>query len=274
MAAGLLLLGALWQPTIVTATYADRTFETEGLDLCSAPTVAHMHDLWDGTPFWHIYIYIGGLSRACAQPNLTASWVSQVTSGAAPYYMTWGLVSIWLGPQAPCSGYSHVFSSNSTTSYGQGYQEAHDAYFAARDLGISSDVPIVYDLEAPLPGHSWTTTCLDAAKAFVRGWDNFLHFTPPQAAGLYGSSCASDLNSFATLSDPPDWIWGAYYNGNPSSSNLICVSSGNWSNHHRHKQYVANYTHTWNGTSFTYDKDCANGPVYGAADRLYDTECL
>ena len=48
-----------------------------------------------------IGVYIGGNSRGCSQPeNLTPAWVSTVIGQG------WGLLPIWVGPQAPKLGLS------------------------------------------------------------------------------------------------------------------------------------------------------------------------
>src|SRR5262249_17840897 len=52
-----------------------------GFDACAAPSQAAM-DAWLGSPFRAIGVYIGGVHRACAQPNLTPGWVgTQVSKG-------------------------------------------------------------------------------------------------------------------------------------------------------------------------------------------------
>ena len=46
-------------------------------DTCTAPTVAQM-SAWLASPYRAVGIYIGGVNRSCAQPQLTPSWVSSV----------------------------------------------------------------------------------------------------------------------------------------------------------------------------------------------------
>jgi hypothetical protein len=91
---------------------------------------------------------------------------------------------IWVGLQPPCTpaGKYYVFSYNTTTAYNQGYSEARSAHVAAVGLHFTNDTPMVYDLEA-----GWDTTnssCVAAAKAFVRGWVAFLHTSPPEKVGV------------------------------------------------------------------------------------------
>src|SRR5215472_8796708 len=79
-----------------------------GIDTCDAPSVAQMQAFWSGTPYWNIGIYIGGSMRACAQANLTSSWLQQV----GPTGIGWHFMPLWVGPQAPCTSFSDRFSSD------------------------------------------------------------------------------------------------------------------------------------------------------------------
>lgn len=180
------------------------------------------------------------------------------------------MVPIWVGPQAPCTGYSHRFSSNATTAYAQGRSEASAAYTALLNLGIGSDSPVVYDLEGY---DTLNSGCVAAAKAFIRGWVEYLHAAPAQSAGVYGSSCSSGLDGFWSNSPRPDWIWGANWNLVESTSNLACIGATHWSNRQRHKQYRGAHNETWNGISIQVDSDCANGPNYSSHDRFVYTGC-
>jgi hypothetical protein len=264
-----LILIAITTALSPSAAQAAGTYitETKGVDACAAPSVSTMQKWWTGTPYWTWYIYIGGSTRACAQSNLTASWVSQVGPGG----IGWGLVPIWVGPQAPCNTDISVhFSSNTTTAFSQGQAEGSSAYTALRQLGFESDTPVVYDLESFDASNSG---CVAAAKAFLRGWVTYLHAAPAQSAGVYGSSCSSALDAYWSNSPRPDWIWGANWNGNTSTSNLPCVGSTHWANRQRHKQYRGQHNETWNGATVSVDNDCANGPNYSTHDRFVDSSC-
>ncbi|MEO6701989.1 MAG: glycoside hydrolase domain-containing protein, partial [Jatrophihabitantaceae bacterium] len=206
----LLLAGSLAGATI-TATFtaapaaaAPQGFTTigKGGDSCTAPSVSQMSAFFRNTPYLAWGIYIGGKDRACSQPNLTASWVSQVTGQG------WALLPLWVGPQNPClAGFDH-FSTNTSTAYAQGQNEAKAAYNALVGLGMSSNSPIIYDMEA---GGSNTSTCINATKSFVQGWVNQLAVPPAQPSGIYTSTCAGFLDNFASLSPPPKFVDGADY---------------------------------------------------------------
>jgi hypothetical protein len=238
----------------------------KGFDACSAPSPAQMQGFWNNTPFWNIGIYIGGALRACGQPNLTSSWLQQ----EGPTGVGWHFLPIWVGPQAPCSGFRTTFSGDPATAYQQGRNEALSAYNAAVGLGMDAqNAPLIYDLEA---FDSSNAGCVAATQRFIQGWVDQLHVPVAQLAGVYGSSCSSALSAFASLNPAPDFIWGANWNNNPSTTDLPCVSSGAWVNHQRHKQYAGGHDETWNGVTLNIDSDCSDGPVYPAPDNLGGTD--
>jgi hypothetical protein len=255
--------------------------QEKGFDTCAAPSKATMATWWTGSPYFTIGIYIGGSSRGCAQPNLTQSWILdvQVTHG------DWALLPIWVGRQMPnpqCQNihnYSNEISLNTTTAFNQGHDEALAAFSAALALDLdTSELPLVYDLESYNGGSSSLTTCRNAAKAFIDGWDSFLAAGNPQKSGVYGSQCGSFLNDFRTIANPPDFIWFAYWNNNPSvynTSSGCAIPATAWNNHERHKQYKGGHNETWGGVTIKVDNDCSDGPVYMDHDRFDSTsDCL
>jgi hypothetical protein len=166
----------------------------------------------------------------------------------------------------------YVFSYNTVTAYNQGFSEAGSAKTAALNLHLTNATPLVFDLE---PWDTTNSTCVAAAKSFIRGWAAKMHAAPNQKAGVYGSTCASGLDNFVTINPAPDWIWGAKWDSDPSTSNLgTCVAASHWSFHQRHKQYRGPHNETWNGVTLNVDSDCANGPMYGVSNRLIDGTCL
>jgi hypothetical protein len=260
--AALFLVVALAQPTIMVAgaTSAAASFGIstgKGIDACGLMNnTARAQAFWQNTPYNNIGVYIGGSAAAC--PTNSASFVSSLVS------MGWGIMPLWVGPQAPCTSYGSRFSSDTTTAYNQGKNEAIASYNKLVSLGMSTDnTPVIYDLEAFDTSNSG---CLNAAKAFIRGWTEQLHVAPAQQAGVYGSSCASGLGSYASNSPAPDFIDGADWDGITSTSNMACISAGNWTLHQRHKQYQGGHSETWNGVTVSVDSDCSNGPVYPAGD--------
>ena len=69
-----------------------------GFDSCTAPTLATMQ-VWR-RQYAAVGVYIGGANSACAYGNLSKAWFK---SAAA---MGWGMLPTYVGPQAPCWGYS------------------------------------------------------------------------------------------------------------------------------------------------------------------------
>ncbi|HET7305790.1 MAG TPA: glycoside hydrolase domain-containing protein [Segeticoccus sp.] len=240
--------------------------DAKGADRCQAPSHTQMAAWWSGTPFWWWGVYIGGSMMLCANTNVTASWINtEVNRG-------WRLLPIWVGPQAPCTGYADRFPSNTGDAYNKGYNVAHNAYnHASNDLNMDMyKLPIAYDLE---PFDTTNSGCLAAAKAFIRGWDAYLNIAPAQKPGLYGSVGGSGLDDFWSIDPNPYFIWGARYDGDSHTSDFGgYIGSSHWSNT-RHKQYQKNVTRTYNSVKMTVDLDCAHGPLYGLADTYVDSAC-
>lgn len=234
----------------------------KGFDTCSAPSASTMAAWYPSpSPYFWLGVYIGGSNRGCSQPNLTASWVSQVTASQA-----WYLEPIWVGPQSACwSGPSTAprISSNTATASSQGTAEAQAAVRALTSLGFSPgtdyNTPVVYDLEA----FNGTSACRASAQAFIKAWNSYLGSTPRQASGVYGSTAGSYLSDYAG-SPPPNFIWGALYDNNSDTNVLTPVPSNAWSHGQRLKQYQGGHNETHGGITLNIDTDSANGPVYGS----------
>jgi len=48
-------------------------FNGKGFDTCAAPSSSQMQAWWTNTPWSWVGVYVGGASRGCSQPNLTAA---------------------------------------------------------------------------------------------------------------------------------------------------------------------------------------------------------
>jgi len=270
LAAALLLLAGCLAGLAAQSAPAQATPQSyptigKGGDSCTAPSTSQMQAFFSNTPYLVWGIYVGGIDRACSQPNLTKSWVTTVTNQG------WALLPIWVGPQNPClSGFDH-FSTNTGTAYTQGQNEAKSAYNALIALGMAANSPVIYDMEAA--GGS-TTTCINATKSFIQGWTDQLAVPPAQPSGVYTSTCAGFLDDFAGNSPPPNFIDGADYDGVISTSSMPCVASGHWTNHQRHKQYAGGHNETWNGVTLNMDSTCSNGPAVANAAYNGNNGCL
>jgi hypothetical protein len=173
----------------------------------------------------------------------------------------WKVLPLWVGPQSACwGGGGSTFSNTPSTAYSQGRNEEASAYTTLVSWGWNmSGTPIAYDLEAYNTGNS---SCVAAAKNFIGGWDYQAHVGVAQKAGVYGSSCASDLLAYASSSTVPDFIDGADWNGNKSTGDLACIPSTDWVHSQRVKQYTGGHNETWNGYTVNVDDDCFNAPTY------------
>lgn len=238
---------------ILPAAALSVTTTQMGLDSCEAPAVSQMQAFWNGTPYWWFNMYIGGSTRACANTNLSGDWINQVRA------IGWKLLPTWTGAQAPCSPYNVKFSIDPGTAYNEGYNEAVAAYQEILSLGMNADTPIALDVEG---FDTSIAGCVAAAQAFVNGWTDYLQIPPRQLSDVYGSVCGSAINSYASIPLPPDFIWGAFYNGNPDTGDMACVNSGYWVESQRHKQYTNTHNETYNGVTLRVDNDGSNGPVY------------
>jgi hypothetical protein len=264
------LTGASTLMRIDSASAAGQYISQEkGFDACTLPSTSTMQTWWNSSPYWNYYLYIGGSQKAnCGGATLSSSWIDTVTAQG------WQLVFIWVGPQMPssCSSrtFSHTISLDPSTAYTQGHNEGDAAYAQLVNLGINvTNAPVVYDLE----GYNGGSTCRAAAKSFMKGWADDLDLAPAQQSGAYGSACSSYINDFASDGNPPDFVWPAAWDNNPSTSTISCITSTNWASSQRHKQYAGDHNETYGGITINMDSDCANGPVYGSYGDVLDGVC-
>jgi hypothetical protein len=210
-------------------------------------------------------VYIGGANRACAQPNLTPTWITNQWSKG------WRLLPIWVGPQAPCTSLrTTTFSSDPTWAAIQGLVEGQAAADAATALGLGWLTPIYFDLE----GYPRGGACSTAVQAFLQGWVHQLNSLGYQA-GMYSSLCSGILDAAATASDPTQLklqgIWIAAWNNTPNiygftacgspatSSNTL--SDSFWNDHQRVHQYVGGHNETYGGVTINIDTNAVDGPT-------------
>lgn len=135
----------------------------EGFDTCTAPSAPTM-SAWLNSPYRSVGVYIGGASRACAQPNLTSSWVSTVIDQG------WTLIPTYVGLQAPCTSYSNRIDAANAAA--QGVAAAQDAMGRAAGLGMGGGSPIYFDMEAY---DNSQASCVLAVNTFLSAWTGELH---------------------------------------------------------------------------------------------------
>jgi len=230
-----------------------------GFDACTAPSTSTMF-AWLESPYRAIGVYIGGANRACAQDNLTPSWVTTVEGQG------WSLLPLYVGRQAP-SGCNNIsvpqrISTNTATAASQGTSEANDAADQAAALGLGPRAPIFFDLEA----YTRNGTCSPPVKAFIKAWTTTLH-SRGHFSGFYSSSGSGVADQAQFVTDPtyvpPDYLWFANWNDNPSLFGDPYFSDSLWWCRQRHHQYVGGHWETWGGVPINIDSDSSDGAAAG-----------
>jgi hypothetical protein len=178
----------------------------------------------------------------------------------------WRFIPIWVGLQAPCSGYSQRISNDPLQAAVQGIFEAQDAAAAAQAFGFGPATgrylgsPIYFDLEHYPRGGA----CSDAVKHFVYGWTVRLHELGYES-GFYssGSSGIADMVHAAQngyMQPGPDDLWFAHWNGVASAYDNQYVPNSMW-NGRRHHQYRGGHVETWGNVSINIDSNASDGLV-------------
>lgn len=233
-------------------------FIGQGFDTCEIPSLAKMQAWWDGSPYGAANLYIGGVSRACANAALTSSTLTQMNAQG------WKFIPTWVGLQASCSVYPNRMSSNAATAYDQGVAEADSAIAAAQALGLTnadgSGTIIYFDLEHYSESN---TACRNAANAFINGW-TFQMRARGNLAGVYGSPC--NAIDWAGIANVPDAVWLAHwvedaYTPTASVYGTVCLGDSYWNNHRRLRQYAGGHNETWGGQTINIDSDVLDGTV-------------
>jgi hypothetical protein len=224
------------------------TYLGKGFDTCAAPAQSAMNAWRTSSPYRAVGIYISGASRSCAQPNLTATWVTNQTANG------WHLIPIELGYQAPCGTRTPKMSSNATTARSQGVTAANSAVSAAQALGIGTGSTIYNDIEQ----YPTTTACRAAVLSFLSGWTEQLH-ARGYLSGMY-SSGSSGIRDVCAEHDNPaytriDQLWIAWWNGVADTDAGTYCADAYWANHQRLHQYAGDVGETWGGVAMNIDRN-------------------
>lgn len=224
-------------------------------DTCTAPTVETMQ-AWRSSPFRGVGVYIGGPNRTCAQPELTASWVDQVSR------MSWRIVPIYMGLQAPCTfrGPGSV-NINPDRAAEQGAASAADAVAKAKALGMVPGSAIYGDMEhydANRPA------CRTTVLRYLSAWTKELHrqgYLSGVYAHLYsGAKHLSEAYS-STSYARPDALWIARWDEDPSLTGWQDIPDTQWARGQRGKQFQGDHNETHGGVTLNIDRDNFNAPV-------------
>lgn len=230
------------------STVQPGSFTGYAFDACTAPSSASMKAWRASSPYKAIGIYIGGVSRGCAQPNLTAAWVQeQVTAG-------WKLLPIYVGPQATCATAAKKNVVDNANAYPQGAAAASDAVADAISLGLAKNSIIIYDME------SYDTSdgaCRAGVLNFMNGWSTRLH-TLGYFSGYYSSVSSGIADQVAQYDVPgyvkPDYIDFARWDSLVGVSDPK-IPAGNWPGKRRMKQYKGGHTETYGGVTINVDNN-------------------
>jgi photosystem II stability/assembly factor-like uncharacterized protein len=240
-------------------------FIGQGFDRCEIPSLSQMQTWWNSSPYKTVNLYIGGSSRACANSVLTSNYLFQL------YQQGWKFIPTWVGPQAPCTGYFSRMSSDASTAYSQGIDQANLAVDRLAELGLTGPQKtgsvIYYDIEA----YGTNPACRAAVNAFMNGWVSQVH-ARGSLAGVYGSTlCNTGLSDFIQIANVPDVIWPArwyhnlgsgFYDPDASVWNLgSCIPNTAWANHQRIRQYEGDHEETWGGLTLDIDSNVLDGVV-------------
>jgi hypothetical protein len=226
-----------------------------GFDACAAPSSGAMA-AWEDSPYRAIGVYIGGLNRACSQPNLTSAWVSeQVAEG-------WHLIPTYVGLQAPTSACTSCAKLSPGLAGIQGIAAARDAVADAQEIGMGPGSPIYFDMEA----YTRTSSATRATLTFLGAWTEALHELG-YTSGVYSSSASgiADLADQVGEEYPlPDDLWFANWNGAKNALDPY-VPADAWTDHQRIHQYRGGHDETWGGTTINIDNNYVEGATVGGA---------
>jgi Domain of unknown function (DUF1906) len=237
----------------------DPVYTGLGFDACSTPSASAM-SAWAASPYRAVGVYIGGANEACAQPNLSPSWVEQETAAG------WVLIPTYVGLQAPSNtcGCAPIIPSQATA---EGTAAAEDAVSQAEANGIAPGNPIYDDME----GYSRGGTNTSAVLAYLDGWTTELH-AQGYLSGVYSSSNSgiTDLVAeYGTGYPEPDDLWIADWNGEQNTSSSY-VPSSEWANHQRIHQYAGAHNATYGGVTINIDSDYLDAGAASGSPLLPD----
>lgn len=237
------------------STSSGAIFTGLGFDACTAPSARAM-SAWKSSPYRAVGVYIGGLNRACSQPNLTAEWVASQTAAG------WYLIPTYVGLQAPTSSCTSCAKLSAGQATAQGTAAAIDAVEDASEVAMGPGSPIYFDMES----YTQTSSATAATLAFLEAWTQKLHALG-YLSGVYSSS-ASGIEDLAgqigTGYDLPDAIWIANWNGQQNTADPAVPASA-WTPHQRIHQYRGGHDETYGGVTINIDNNYVDGPTVGTA---------
>ena len=197
---------------------------------------------WLTSSYRAVGIYIGGVNRACAQANLTPSWLTGILSQG------WHYFPIYPGLQSSCVLASGDATITTAHAAAEGKAAADDAAAQAASLGIARGTPLSFDMEAYAPA------CNSQVTTFLSAWDAELHVLRYNA-GVYESfTNIGALISAADSITEPDVIYYADWDGKATTTSPY-MPANMWTNHARIHQYQGGHLETHGGATIDIDGD-------------------
>lgn len=224
------------------------TYTGKGFDTCTAPSQSTMNTWRSSSPYRAVGIYISGSSRSCAQPNLTATWVTNQTNNG------WHLIPIELDYQAPCGTRTPKMSYDPATARSQGATRATSAVNAAQALGISAGSAIYNDIEH----YPSSESCKAAVLSYLSGWTDRLHALG-YLSGMYSSGSSGVRDLCGAYNDSRytrvDHLFHGWWNGVADTDAGDYCPDTYYANHQRIHQYTGDVAETWGGVQIYIDRD-------------------
>jgi len=251
-AVALLALSGAGQSVAASARGEATIYTGLGLDTCNAPSTSTLQ-AWLASPYRALGIYIGGANRACANPQLTPTWISAAEG------LGWALAPLYVGLQAPCVTQGGLTKISAPSAAVEGASAADDAIAQASQIGLPTGSPIYFDMEAYALD---SASCTQTVQTFLSGWVIALH-DQGYVAGVYGSagSTMRDVQALTQTSSPPDDIWIADWNGDTTVLGDPYVSDALWTNHQRIHQFSGSHNESFGGVTLNIDSDSFDGAV-------------
>jgi len=231
-----------------------KRFTGLAFDTCTAPSTAQL-SAWRASSYRGVGVYIGGINRSCAQPQLTPAWVRSVTKQG------WSIVPIYVGLQAPCTYRTYAKKISPSQAAAQGRSQAADAVAKARALGLRPGSAIYGDMEHYDPAN---TSCRNTVLTFLSNWTTELH-RQGFLSGVYAhlNSGALHLSQVygSSTHARPDALWIARWDLNSALTGWPHISNLRWATGQRGKQYRGDHYETWGGVRLNIDSDRFDAPV-------------
>jgi len=226
----------------------------KGFDACTAPSLTVMQ-AWHKA-FSYAGIYIGGSEVGCGYGNLTAAWVSAVTS------LGWGLIPTYVGRQATCNKQFKIRVIPAQAA-AEGQAAALDAVRHAAAFGMGRRTPIYYDMES---FNTSKAACVSPVLTFLDAWTRQIHASG-YVSGVYSSaSTGAEAVGLATVVNgrlmvKPDSLWFAFWDGQSNVTGTPYLPDWWWQSN-RIKQYMGAHNRKINGFTLNIDADLVRGAVF------------